>query len=581
MSWQTIRQFFRDNPRVWIIVAAATLSFALVFWGVWGRFQLQSSQSSASQGGDDMQWSFHADEDLDLNCAENRSSFPDHPITIEAQNVTNLSNTRLHLTISAFYKKSVSCDIASIEGSYDEEAKISVNGSQDWAPGTTHSVVISFDPKTYSCGSMVVHGSFTVGETMSGGGPAVANGQKGAGFVVTTTYGKNCGSTGGGGGAGAQTASVLSVKCGATQNVLTWTLPAGHNSNTLLRSVNNGNGAAIFGGPNNIGGGSLTTTTFTDTNVQAGNIYTYTHKASAGAASNKVTCPSGQGTQTPAVSYPKLSCAPLSQTVEVNQPADAQASGGSGTYQWNFYGGGVLEAGGNESVTVSYASVGQKTLQVNSGGQTARCLVNVVPVGQANQQAQLNVTKRGLIPSSTGELMALTILSGQQAQFIVRITNTGSVATSGLVVRDEVPPGMSYQSGSTQVDGQPVASDAITTGGLVLDRLEPGDTVAVQWSALADATDQIAGGPNYSNPRATVSSDGSADIQADIAVTVYGAGSAGAAGVPTGPSGAVIAALLVAAALTLLYSGYTRSSAYRRREADVISRDQGPLDFRS
>ena len=42
-----------------------------------------------------------------------------------------------------------------------------------------------------------------------------------------------------------------------------------------------------------------------------------------------------------------------------------------------------------------------------------------------------------------------------------------------------------------------------------------------------------------------------------------------------------VVTILAAAALTLLYSGYTRSSAYRRHDADVVSRDQGPMDFRS
>ncbi len=295
-----------------------------------------------------------------------------------------------------------------------------------------------------------------------------------------------------------------------------------------------------------------------------------------------------------------LFCAPAVQTISLGQFATVQASGGDGTYRWDFYNGGVLESGGTSSVTVSYPAIGQKTLQVNSGGLIARCTVNVVSAGispapsisplPSGAPAALSLTKQGRNSSigDPGEHPTLSINPGQTAQFIVRIANIGGSATANLSVRDEVPFGMSYVAGSLLVEGQSIPYDTITTGGLMLGRLDPADTVTVQWSAIADQTAQISGASQQSQPRVRASADGVSEVAAEMSVTVFGSGgipigtsSGSPGGLSTGPGDAVTVALVVAALLTLLYSGYTRSMAYRKHEADVVSRGHEPMDFRS
>jgi uncharacterized repeat protein (TIGR01451 family) len=177
---------------------------------------------------------------------------------------------------------------------------------------------------------------------------------------------------------------------------------------------------------------------------------------------------------------------------------------------------------------------------------------------------------------------AITVYPGQTAQFTVRVTNNSSSALNAVMLTDTLPPGMSYQPGSTRVQNQPIAADTVTTSGLALGVLNPGVSVTVQWSAVADRTATIVSGPNYATPAARVTASGTSDVSSGMSVTVYGATTASGAGaIPTGPGDALLAALLIAAVLTLLYSGYTRSDAYRRRDAEAVSRDQDPLDFRS
>jgi uncharacterized repeat protein (TIGR01451 family) len=109
-----------------------------------------------------------------------------------------------------------------------------------------------------------------------------------------------------------QTPSVLTAICGATQNKLDWTLPAGHDSNSLQRKL------GVSGSWRTIGTGFTLAApvSFTDTTIQAGQTYIYRHKAWAITPSNEVTCPSPTPTPTPTVTAtvtvsPSLSPTPI------------------------------------------------------------------------------------------------------------------------------------------------------------------------------------------------------------------------------------------------------------------------------
>jgi hypothetical protein len=48
MNWESIQQFFRENPRAWLIGVAAVGVLFVSVWGIWGGFSLQFSNFFAA-----------------------------------------------------------------------------------------------------------------------------------------------------------------------------------------------------------------------------------------------------------------------------------------------------------------------------------------------------------------------------------------------------------------------------------------------------------------------------------------------------------------------------------------------------
>ncbi len=79
-----------------------------------------------------------------------------------------------------------------------------------------------------------------------------------------------------------------------------------------------------------------------------------------------------------AASTGTLACAPSVQNVTLGQTASVSASGGNGTYTWSSPDVNVTNPNGS-GFSVSYASIGLKTLVVRSGTLAATCSINVLP----------------------------------------------------------------------------------------------------------------------------------------------------------------------------------------------------------
>lgn len=441
---------------------------------------------------------------------------------------------------------------------------------------------------------------------------------------------------------GSHTSSVLTVQCGPTQNILTWNLPAGHTANGLLRSVDGATNVMIAG----IAAGA---TSHTDTNIQAGHTYTYHHKPFADTASNGVTCSTVAGalstappppgaTPTPmpivvAVASPSptpqsssaptpvpsagttplaqtaspapgggsvsaVLCAPDSQVVAKSESAYVEAVGGNGRYTWTTSGGGTQQDGGSGFVAFSYLVTGTKTVTVQSGGQRATCTVivatTIASVESPQPSGPLMLAKRARNTSRDEVAFqpSVIIQPGETVEFELQIQSPAVPAGTVLTIRDTLPEGMSYQSGSTLIDGSPSADGIITNTGLQTGTESPGQTMTVQWIAVADRTYTLSSTFHETRPGAIITA-GPYAASAGMSVTVVGSGTSslgtdpdgsvmGSAGqIQTGPGYAVVLALTVAAMVTLLYTGYTRSPSFRRKEVEQIQRDQGPLDFRS
>ncbi|MCC7356221.1 MAG: DUF11 domain-containing protein [Candidatus Doudnabacteria bacterium] len=78
------------------------------------------------------------------------------------------------------------------------------------------------------------------------------------------------------------------------------------------------------------------------------------------------------------VTNPNVVCAPKTQTVNINQYAYFNATGGNGTYSWTASGGNPT-SGSTQSFSTRYASSGTYTVTVSSDGRIDSCTVYVQP----------------------------------------------------------------------------------------------------------------------------------------------------------------------------------------------------------
>jgi hypothetical protein len=405
---------------------------------------------------------------------------------------------------------------------------------------------------TYTCGRVFAAHNWRHytgegnGKDQSGGAGVVA---------VVFNYGRDCtgsasekapGSVGVPGGPGGcpptpvqsqVQAATLQVQCGATKNLLTWQNPLTLNAavNTVLRTVNGLQSSFVFsegGCWNSFGIG-----TYTDSNLQAGNTYTYRIKTHANVASNAVSCRNGVQVSTPpspssipsstpiptsspvltstpiGTSGPgpvitpvfptssQLQCAPLAQTVSVGQTAYVQAFGGNGPYVFLIPQDVERQNIGSDRVAVRYAIPGPNTVALSDGQQTVQCEVTVVAGGVSSE--------------------------GDDAD------------GDGIPDTVECPASLSGQCPDTDGDGIPDYLDTDSDNDGIPDASDP--------ARLTPGSGQVG------NPGS----------------------------VSTGPGEATILALIVSAIISLLYVSYSHSPLYRRREIQKISEDQDSLDFRS
>lgn len=571
MDWKRFLEFIRTDKRAWLLLGGATLTLIIVVWFVYDGFSFGTSRFFASEFSGACTF---AEKDLpECACsAANRKDLCHVCTDPYKEGNTDYSDAQW-----------LAWDNLGLCRPTCPQSKFPYETERTRADGSRFAFPEYCVEKPTDCPA----GFLASGDSRCDAEPAPS---------VTPTPGNSCPAIPA---ASSVKMASLAVQCGAGGNVLTWQNPLSLNAgvNSVVRTETRANGTTetrfVF-----TEGGCWNTfgiNTFTDTSLTATSKYTYAVKTHPEVRSNDVFCgatsavnPSGVPTPAPSVTPPLTGvvCVPGEQLAQVNQIARLEASGGNGTYQWGISGGGVQQGGNASSLLVSYSVPGRKVVTLASGGLLTRCFVEVVTELPAPQASTLTISKRATnVEVDAGQdRSAVSVSQGQTLRFKVRVDNTGNQAVENVVLRDVVPAGMSYVIGSTTVDGSPIIVDAITSQGISIGRIPNGFGVTVSWSAIANAVNTIPAGPSVSRPEAVVSASGMMDTRAGVDVTVSGVGGSGVGsgpgGVQTGPGDAVFLAMIVAALLTLLYSGYTRSSVYRRHEVDVLSEDQGPMDFR-
>jgi uncharacterized repeat protein (TIGR01451 family) len=383
----------------------------------------------------------------------------------------------------------------------------------------------------------------------------------------------------------------LSVQCGSTQNVLTWTQNTGSESLTVLKNTDSADGVTIATLP-------ATTRTYTDTQISTGHTYRYRIKNSPTTSSNFADCPVPTPTPTPTptpsptltptpISSPTaLECAPLQQTVLTSQTVTLEAAGGTSPFQWYAPGGNPSEGTGAEFDT-AYSTTGNYQIGLTDGVlNSTQCevlvLADSIPVVPPST-GNLDIAVSGRNFSTGGaEGPTVAALGAQEIEIAARVVNRDPAdIIDNVGVNAALPAGLTYVSGSTSINNAPTALDSVTTSGLALGAMGPGQEATVRFRVRVDGA-SFPAGQSQAIVLVQANADGSEAQSASVVIVVNRSVAAGQPGaVNTGPGETTLVALLLSAIMTLLYVSYTHSPAFRRREADRVAGDQGPLDFRS
>jgi hypothetical protein len=202
------------------------------------------------------------------------------------------------------------------------------------------------------------------------------------------------------------------------------------------------------------------------------------------------------------------------------------------------------------------------------------------PTPGAQDSLMLNVVGRNA-STGTAESSTVSALGNQEVEVITRIRNTHTEAIlNGVTARAGLPSGLVYVAGSSSINNVPTSVDGITSGGLALGALGAQQEIQVRFRARVNGP-SFPAGQSQAAITMNATAVGAPTRTGQITVLVNRPTSSQPGTVPTGPGDAVFVALLASAIMTLFYVSYTRSSVFRRHEVEHISRDQGPMDFRS
>jgi uncharacterized repeat protein (TIGR01451 family) len=207
-----------------------------------------------------------------------------------------------------------------------------------------------------------------------------------------------------------------------------------------------------------------------------------------------------------------------------------------------------------------------------------------VTVIVAPQTLSMSLTKMGMNTTrgETAEHSPVAASPTQTIQFVLRVRNTSAGSLTNVTLRDVVPQGITAIAGSVRVGGV-AASDILTTSGLNIGTLAPGQEAVVTFSGRVVTARELPMGTTTLINTVQAMADNVGMIIAQLPIIITNS----AVVVPpisTGPGESTILALIISGIVTLLYVGYTNTDTYRRREVGEIVRetkkDAKQFDFR-
>jgi len=184
----------------------------------------------------------------------------------------------------------------------------------------------------------------------------------------------------------------------------------------------------------------------------------------------------------------------------------------------------------------------------------------------ANPVYKLEKYGRNVTRGEFAEQSRVTAYANNTIEFLIHVTNAGSTLQSNVIVRDVLPSYITYIAKTTSIDGI-LAGDGLTSGGLNIGSLNPGQEKIVRFSGKVASASSL--------PVGTTSVINTAQLDqplliAQLPIVIINGIVAGAGTVPTGAEDSVLAALLVSLLITLMYVAYTRTQLFKTRELKTL-----------
>jgi uncharacterized repeat protein (TIGR01451 family) len=242
------------------------------------------------------------------------------------------------------------------------------------------------------------------------------------------------------------------------------------------------------------------------------------------------TPPSPTPTPTPPL-LSALQCVGTTSQASTGQSVAFSAVGGTGSYAW-YAPNGAPNTGSGQSFSSVYTIPGFKTVTVVSGGNQVTCTVTILdtvtptptppptatptpsapptptptpsatptptstptPSATPTPTPTPTATPPNTVPAITIQktVRNITTSSAEQevasanpthtVEFVIRVSSVGSGTATQVVARDTLPSGLTYQPGTTTLDGSP-AADGIIGSGLLLGDMPSGRTITIRFRA--------------------------------------------------------------------------------------------------
>ncbi len=157
-------------------------------------------------------------------------------------------------------------------------------------------------------------------------------------------------------------------------------------------------------------------------------------------------------------------CSPAFQSVNVGQTVWFTAIGGNNTYSWSAPGANQ-SFGNGQSFSPTYATAGNYSATVNSGGQTAACSVYVQ--GQVlSGNVALTFSKRAINETKNSDATLVDASKEDYITYTLVVSNSGNSAATNFVISDDLSGVLPYadmvDNGGGTLNGNVISYPAIS-----------------------------------------------------------------------------------------------------------------------